>query len=59
MNHLLELEERGRGSEKYTAIHSWASQLDALQNTIANKVLPLTHPDLGTSSLYDPYETVV
>mmetsp|Transcript_11291 Transcript_11291/g.33951 ORF Transcript_11291/g.33951 Transcript_11291/m.33951 type:complete len:442 (-) Transcript_11291:274-1599(-) len=39
VNHLLELEERGRGSEKYTAIHSWASQLDALQNTIANKLL--------------------
>lgn len=38
VNHLLELEDRGRGSEKYAAIHSWATQLDALQNTIANKV---------------------
>ena len=39
VNQLLELEDRQQGTEKYTAIHKWASQLEALQNTLANKLL--------------------
>ena len=44
MNHLLELEDKGKGGEKYAALHSWAAQLDALQGTIANKVPPPSLP---------------
>lgn len=39
VNQLLELEDRQQGTEKYTAIHKWAAQLEALQNTLANKLL--------------------
>ena len=39
VNQLLELEDRQQGTEKYTAIHKWASQLENLQNTLANKLL--------------------
>ncbi len=39
VNQLLELEDKQRGTEKYTAISKWAQQLEALQNTLANKLL--------------------
>ena len=39
VNQLLELEDKQRGGEKYTAISRWAAQLESLQQNITNKLL--------------------